>query len=380
MGGSERSPARHTTTLATGARPILTVKDFSRLVKEEWSRTDIFRRCPSRAFPGVTTPVAPGTVAVRNGVSRIVRLGMSTALAAAVLVGCGDSDEPSDRTAVVEDPGRVRVHGIGVNPADGALFVATHTGLFRVPPGQERATRVADRFQDTMGFTVTGPDRFLGSGHPDGREDLPPFLGLIRSTDAGRSWKPVSLLGKRDFHVREAAGPRVYGYGSDFDSERSSLLVSDDHGRTWQERTPPEPLISLAIHPSDPTRIVASGERGTYASDDAADSWRPLGADPGLLAWSDTGTLFVARPDGWVSRSTDAGATWEMAGNIEGQPAAFESAADELFVALHDGTTSGLATVRRPGSCGATLTPERSSSQEPRSDKTAAVVSPTGGA
>jgi hypothetical protein len=78
-----------------------------------------------------------------------------------------------------------------------------------------RARRVADRFQDTMGFTVTGPDRFLGSGHPDGREGLSPFLGLIRSTDAGRTRQPVSLLGERDFHVLEAAGSRVYGYGSD---------------------------------------------------------------------------------------------------------------------------------------------------------------------
>ena len=75
-----------------------------------------------------------------------------------------------------------------------------------------------------------------------------------------------------------------------------------------------------------------------YASDDAAKSWRPLAGDPGLLGWSDTGTLFAVRLDGWVRRSTDAGATWEMAGNIEGQPAAFESGDDELFVALHDGT------------------------------------------
>jgi photosystem II stability/assembly factor-like uncharacterized protein len=189
-----------------------------------------------------------------------------------------------------------------------------------------------------MGFTVIGPDRFLGSGHPDGREDLPPFLGLIRSTDAGRNWTPVSLLGKRDFHVLEAAGPRVYGYGSDFDSQQASLLVSDDGGRTWEEHMPPEPLMSLAIDPGDPDRVVASGERGTYISNDASGSWRPLGGDPGLLGWTNAGALFVARPDGWVSRSADAGATWEMAGNIEGEPAAFETAADELYVALHDGT------------------------------------------
>lgn len=261
------------------------------------------------------------------------------ALATVGVAACGDdADEPAGGGPVVHDPGPVHVHGLGVNPADGALFVATHTGLFRAAPSEERARRVADRYQDTMGFIVTGPNRFLGSGHPDGRESLPPFLGLIRSTDAGRSWKPVSLMGKRDFHVLEAAGPRVYGYGSDFDSQQASLLVSDDGGRTWGERTPPEPLLSLAIDPADPNRIVASGERGTYTSNDAAESWRPLGGDPGLLSWTDAGTLFVVRPDGWVSRSTDAGAAWEMASNVDGQPAAFESAEQELYVALHDGT------------------------------------------
>ena len=51
------------------------------------------------------------------------------------------------------------------------------------------ATRIADRWQDTMAFTVTvtGAGTFLGSGHPDLREDLPPHLGLIESTDAGET-------------------------------------------------------------------------------------------------------------------------------------------------------------------------------------------------
>jgi photosystem II stability/assembly factor-like uncharacterized protein len=238
----------------------------------------------------------------------------------------------------VGDPGPIHVHGLGVNPADGALFVATHTGLFRAAAGEQDARRVAGRFQDTMGFTVTGPDRFLGSGHPDGREGLPPFLGLIRSTDAGRRWQPVSLLGKRDFHVLEAAGERVYGYGSDYASRETGLLVSDDGGRSWQERVPPEPLISLAIDPHDPDRAVASGENGTYSTTDAGRGWRPLGGEPGLLAWTEAGALFLVGRDGTVARSTDIGRTWQHTGDAGGQPAAFESDGDELYVALHDGT------------------------------------------
>src|SRR5687768_6438573 len=61
------------------------------------------------------------------------------------------------------DPGPVHVHGLGINPSDGSLFIATHTGLFRVAADSRKAVRVGDRFQDTMGFSVAGPDRFLGS-------------------------------------------------------------------------------------------------------------------------------------------------------------------------------------------------------------------------
>ena len=127
-----------------------------------------------------------------------------------MLAGCGGDDGgAASSEPVVADAGPIHVHGLGINPSDNALFIATHTGLFRAPDGESQATRVADRYQDTMGFTVVGPDHFLGSGHPDVREDLPPYLGLIESTDAGVTWEPVSLLGERDFHVLEADGSRV---------------------------------------------------------------------------------------------------------------------------------------------------------------------------
>jgi hypothetical protein len=268
----------------------------------------------------------------------------SLAVLAAAAVGisaCGGSDdgpEPATDAAVVEDPGPVHVHGLSVNPADDALFIATHTGLFRAPPGERRATRVGDRFQDTMGFTVIGPDRFLGSGHPDGRDRLPPFLGLIRSFDAGRTWKSVSLLGERDFHVLEAAGQRVYGYGSDFDTRKEGLLVSLDSGHSWQARPAPEPLISLAIHPEDPDRVLASGEQALHLSEDGGQRWRQLSGQAGLVVWPQPTTAYRVTLDGRVSRSGDGGVTWRGVGDTAGPPSAFENAGDQLYVALHDGT------------------------------------------
>ena len=260
-------------------------------------------------------------------------LGVVTLLAA-----CGGDDDDDEPSPKVEDPGAIHVHGLGVNPKDGALFVATHTGLFRAPEGEQTAERVADRYQDTMGFTVLGPDRFLGSGHPDAREGLPPFLGLIRSTDAGETWQEVSLMGKVDFHMLEASGDQVYGFGSDYETQNVQLLVSSDGGTSWTKRATPAPLFSLAISPDDARHVVATTEDGLYASVDAGESWRPLDAEPGLVAWLASGTLAVVAGGGRTLASEDDGRSFESRGEIRGEPAAFDSAGDELYAALHDGT------------------------------------------
>jgi hypothetical protein len=114
----------------------------------------------------------------------------------ASLAGCGEQDEAAPPPVEAADPGVVHVHGLGRNPADGALMIATHTGLFRVGPKEQTAERVAGLYQDTMGFTVVGPDHFLGSGHPASVREDPPYLGLIESRDAGRTWRPISLRGE----------------------------------------------------------------------------------------------------------------------------------------------------------------------------------------
>lgn len=256
-----------------------------------------------------------------------------------LIAGCGQDDSAPSQRAIDEDPGPIHVHGVGVNPADGALFVATHTGLFRAAAGERRSRRVAGRFQDTMGFTVVGPDRFLGSGHPDLRDKLPPFLGLIESDDAGQSWQPVSLLGKADFHILEARGDRVYGYGSDFKTRTPRFLTSTNGGHTWQRLKAPEPLISLAIAPDTANTTIASGERRVLRSTDAGRTWAQVDApSAGLLAWNDDGVFLVAA-DGRAWHADRPDASWREVAPVGGQPAAFDSGRPgELLVALHDGT------------------------------------------
>jgi hypothetical protein len=272
----------------------------------------------------------------------VALLALSGAIIAVTVVaftrgGDGDGTAISDLLAPT-DPGPVHVHGLGINPADSALFIATHTGMYRVREGVEQAARVGDSRQDTMGFTIVGPDRFLGSGHPDPEamreQNLPPNLGLIESMDGGRTWTPISLLGQADFHVLRSDGTRVYG----FDSTNGRLLVSRDSGRTWSQRPIPGPLIDLAIHPQRPSRVVAASERGLISSADDGRTWRRLGGNLGLLGWPTPSRLLLVDGAGQVHASRDSGRRWRAIGNIGGQPSAFVAeTAQELYVALHDG-------------------------------------------
>lgn len=266
-------------------------------------------------------------------------LGVVAALAAALVVAGVGAWQLRGSGAISADAGPVHVHGLGINPADRALFIATHTGLFRVAADEAKAERVGNSSQDTMGFTIAGEDRFLGSGHPDLRTDLPPLLGLIESTDEGRSWTPISLLGEADFHVLRSAGESVYGY----DSSGDRLLASADAGRTWRELERPAPLVDLAVDPDDESHLLAAGAsdiaQGLYESRDRGQTWERIGDSLGYLAWPEPDALFLVDGAGDVYRSADHGARFERRGSTGGQPAAFlGDASDELYVALHNGT------------------------------------------
>ena len=274
---------------------------------------------------------------------RSLRAGaLPAALVVALALGACGSDDSTEEPAgeAAPAPGDTRaelehIHGLGVDPGSKALYVATHYGLFRAAEGQTKVERVGTSRQDIMGFSVVGADRFIGSGHPDPSQQLPPNLGLIESRDSGQSWKNVSLLGKADFHVLRSAGRQVYG----FNGGTGKLMVSADSGRTWDERTPPAGVFDLAIDPESSQRIVASTQRGIYASPDGGRKWRPLLDDAaGLLAWPSADELFLVDGEGGVSRSANGGRSFQDVGSIGGPPSAFTSHRKALYAALGDGT------------------------------------------
>ncbi|MDQ4042025.1 MAG: exo-alpha-sialidase, partial [Actinomycetota bacterium] len=142
----------------------------------------------------------------------------------AALAGCGGGDDGDGDDGPAPREELHHIHGLGVDARSGDLFIATHNGLFVAPAGRTSVRRVGDSRQDIMGFSVAGPRRFVGSGHPAPGAQLTPNLGLIESVDGGRTWRNVSLLGEADFHVLRSAGRTVYGV----DSATGRLMASRD--------------------------------------------------------------------------------------------------------------------------------------------------------
>jgi hypothetical protein len=221
------------------------------------------------------------------------------------------------------------VHGLGVDPADGTLYAGTHNGLIRLPEDGE-PTLVADRVQDFMGFTVAGPQHFLASGHPGPDQEGPSSLGLIESTDGGKTWERLSLAGEADFHALAYRHDRVYGVNA----MTGEFLVSDDK-QTWETRST-LPMADFAVSPDDPGLIVATTEQGLARSDDGGRSFAPVPDAPlmQLVSWAEDGSLVGIAPDGTVHTSAGDGQPWEQRGQIDGRPEALVAvAADEIYAA-----------------------------------------------
>ncbi|WP_162688748.1 MULTISPECIES: F510_1955 family glycosylhydrolase [unclassified Streptomyces] len=234
------------------------------------------------------------------------------ATAAGLLLAACSAPDADKRSSTTPDPGTGHLHGLGVDPADNTVYAAGHLGVFRLADGT--ALRVADRYQDTMGFTVTGPSTFLGSGHPSPSDPnaRSPHLGLIRSTDAGRTWQTLSAEGEADFHALEQAGESLYG----FDSQSGKIWASVDGGRTWDKRAQ-QPLLDLAAHAENPQQVWAATGKGLETSSDGGRSFRPVAGAPALVAVDapEPGLLVGLAADGRVM-SSRGGQAWTEQGRL----------------------------------------------------------------
>ncbi len=226
----------------------------------------------------------------------------------------------------------VHVHAAGFDPADGALVLATHDGLYRYDSAGE--PQQVGPAMDLMGFTVAGPGSYYASGHPEPGSDLPQPMGLVSSTDAGATWSEVSRGGTSDFHALTAADGGVIGF--------DGLLRASADGRRWATLSPPVTPFSLAGAPAARLVLVTSQD-GLVRSGDAGATWARVDAAPPLqvAAVVDEAGAVGVTPAGEVAVSEDGGVSWQLRGDVGGSPQAVgarRSASGELEVVVVTGS------------------------------------------
>ncbi len=194
---------------------------------------------------------------------------------------------------------------------DGNLLVASHLGLWRVE-GPDRAVLVGAQQHDLMSMTSDIDGSLIAGGHPDLRlddfrvEDRPPFLGLARSTDGGRSWDVMGLLGEADFHALVPRDGGLYAAGGagriwHLDSEGNWTQLGEMLAR------------DLAIDPEDTNRQIAPDyDGGVFVSTDGALTWTPIADAPALteVEWPQPGEILGMDDEGAVWEATTPEGPW----------------------------------------------------------------------
>jgi hypothetical protein len=281
-----------------------------------------------------------------------MRAFIAVATGALLLAGCGGGEaqsaggpKRSDRLVDFSQKPPY-VNALDVDPATGDFLMTTNRGFFRIDArthavARVRATVTASRQSAGVGTFLdilsTGPRRLLGSGHPDVKGRLPPYLGLIASDDGGSSWRSVSKLGESDFHKIVVKHGRLYA----FDAVLGAMLISGDGGKTFVERyTPPGLIIDFEVDPDDGDHLLAATDTRLVRSTDGGKRWRPIDIGQGIrLAWPAPDALYRAEKDGTIERSRDGGERWDRVGTVPGEPYKFKALGPErLDLALSDGT------------------------------------------
>jgi hypothetical protein len=247
-----------------------------------------------------------GPAVLRPARPLLLPLVLLAAVLAAAAAGCGGS---GTTTAARLTAGRAQ--SLAVDPRDGTILVGTDRGLFRATR-DGRLVRIGPAGRDVTGLTFAPDGGLLSSGHPAGGGNAPDDLGLERSDDGGRTWRPVSLRGEADLHLLTTAGDRLYG----LNATTGTLMASRGTGTSWDVRSTPPGLNDLTVDPRTPSQLIGSSDSALWRSGDGAETWQPTSGPAGAVAWARSGRVVVASVDARLHDSRAGGRSWTIVGRV----------------------------------------------------------------
>lgn len=202
------------------------------------------------------------------------KLSRSLLTLAALLVACGANAQPIHIK---------HLHGLGYSADGKQLIVPAHDGLVIYENGQWRVPDAP--INDYMGYAPSD-EGFYSSGHPGPDTKRVNPLGLIKSSDLGKTLTTLAFEGESDFHMM------AVGYGSHaiyvLNTTPNSklgvgLFYSLDDAKTWTQSNAQGltgQLVQLAAHPSQANIIAAVTQDGSFLSTDHGQTFeRVAGVD-----------------------------------------------------------------------------------------------------
>ncbi|MHC4846436.1 MAG: WD40/YVTN/BNR-like repeat-containing protein, partial [Planctomycetota bacterium] len=146
---------------------------------------------------------------------------------------------------------------------------------------------------------------------------LPRFNLLLRSTDAGGSFRPVNAGLDTAYVKHLAISPEFKRDRTLFCVEIGGLYVTRDAGERWERATVPPQMKNptLAIFSprwvGDETVVVATARDGLWATRDAGSSWEriplPVNDPVTSMHWSPDGNLLALAGNTVLHSADDAG-------------------------------------------------------------------------
>jgi hypothetical protein len=184
---------------------------------------------------------------------------------------------PKNQTEKINFP---HLHGLSYSADGTKLVAAVHDGL-REFSNKEWSIPDVEK-NDYMGYSPT-KDGFYSSGHPGPGSDLKNPLGIVKSTDNGKTVEIVDLHGEVDFHALSVGYETedIYVFTPEANSKmkESGFYYSDDQAKTWNQMKMTgisgNPTVIIA-HPTKKGVVAIGTDQGLYLSDNYGKSFELL--------------------------------------------------------------------------------------------------------
>ena len=219
----------------------------------------------------------------------IVPLALAAVL---VLTGCGSptaTTEPQDAAQQRGAGGAAsaggfempHIHGLGFSADGSQLVVPAHNGLRIFSDSRWQIPEVPTH--DYMGY-APADNGFYSSGHPGQSTGLVNPLGLVKSTDGGKTLTTLGFEGESDFHLMGVGykNHAVYVLNPAPNSKLpAGMHYSLDDGESWKQSSA-QGLTSqptqIAVHPTDAGIVAVATEAGLFLSSNNGDTFERVEA------------------------------------------------------------------------------------------------------